>query len=142
MRYVLAFPPDTVILSRRRRILVHGTYEANTIKYRSAGRLPFGSQDSRGYHFRLAASYTLSRFAGLPLKGKQVVTCLTFISYIVKSILEISHLRWLSPFGAYGTTFLHRKASHTILRSLTLPYESCSLATPDGGTMDAKQCAT
>lgn len=42
----------------------------------------------------------------------------------------ISGLRPLSPFGAYGTTFLHGKASHTILRSLTLPYESCSLATP------------
>ena len=39
MRYVLAFPPGTVILSRRRRILVHETYEANTIKYQSAGRL-------------------------------------------------------------------------------------------------------
>ena len=28
------------------------------------------------------------------------------------------------------TTFIHGKASHTILRSLALPYESCSLATP------------
>ena len=38
-----------------------------------------------------------------------------------------------SPFGAFGTTFLHGKASHTILRSLALPYESCSLATPQAG---------
>ena len=42
------------------------------------------------------------------------------------------------PFGGCATTFLHGKASHTILRSLSLPYESCSLATPlRGGTMGA-----
>jgi len=34
------------------------------------------------------------------------------------------------PLVAGATTFLHGKASHTILRSLALPYESCSLATP------------
>ena len=38
------------------------------------------------------------------------------------------------------TTFLHGKASHTILRSLALPYESCSLATPQaGGTIKVPQ---
>ena len=34
------------------------------------------------------------------------------------------------PLVAGATTFLHGKASHTILRSLALLYESCSLATP------------
>ena len=34
------------------------------------------------------------------------------------------------PLVAGATAFLHGKASHTILRSLALPYESCSLATP------------
>ena len=34
------------------------------------------------------------------------------------------------PLVADATTFLHGKASHTILRSLALPYELCSLATP------------
>ena len=37
------------------------------------------------------------------------------------------------PLVADATTFLHGKASHTILRSLALPYESCSLATPQAG---------
>ena len=38
------------------------------------------------------------------------------------------------------TTFLHGKASHTILRSLALPYESCSRATPQaGGTIKVPQ---
>ena len=37
------------------------------------------------------------------------------------------------PLVAGATTFLHGKASHTILRSLALPYESCSLATPQAG---------
>ena len=37
------------------------------------------------------------------------------------------------PLVPVGTTFLHGKASHTILRSLSLPYESCSLATPQAG---------
>ena len=36
-RYVLTFPPDTVILSRRRRILVPGTWETTGNKYQSAG---------------------------------------------------------------------------------------------------------
>ena len=35
-----------------------------------------------------------------------------------------------TPLVSGATTFLHGKASHTILRSLALPYESCSLATP------------
>gem|GEM_PF-6347163 len=43
----------------------------------------------------------------------------------------ISGLRPLfPPFGAFGTTFLHGKASHLVLRSLSLPYEPSSLATP------------
>ena len=37
------------------------------------------------------------------------------------------------PLVADATTFLHGKASHTILRSLALPYESCSLATLQAG---------
>ena len=37
------------------------------------------------------------------------------------------------PLLADATTFLHGKASHTILRSLARPYESCSLATPQAG---------
>lgn len=38
------------------------------------------------------------------------------------------------------TTFLHGKASHTILRSLALPYESCSLTTPQAsGTIKVPQ---
>ena len=39
----------------------------------------------------------------------------------------------IPPLVPYGTTFLHGKASHTILWSLSLPYESCSLATPQAG---------
>ncbi len=35
--YALNFPPDAVILSRRRRILVPGTLEAAANKYQSAG---------------------------------------------------------------------------------------------------------
>ena len=65
MRYVLVFPPDTVILSRRRRILVHGTYETNTIKYRSAGRLPIGSQGSVECLFGLQRLTPLRHFVAL-----------------------------------------------------------------------------
>ena len=65
MRYVLVFPPDTVILSRRRRILVHGTYETNTIKYRSAGRLPIGSQGSVECLFGLQRRTPLRHFVAL-----------------------------------------------------------------------------
>ena len=37
------------------------------------------------------------------------------------------------PLVAGATTFLHRKASHLVLRSLLLPYEPSSLATPQAG---------
>ena len=43
------------------------------------------------------------------------------------------------PFGAYGTTFLHGKASHLVLRSLSLPYEPSSLATPLCGESPAER---
>ena len=61
--------------------------------------------------FRLAASYTLSRFAGLPLKGKQVVTYLTFIFICCRQHFgELAACGGFSPFGAYGTTFPPAKA--------------------------------
>ena len=95
---------DSRILCRMRA--VHGTYAANTIKYRSAGRLPASSQGSVEFLFWLTASYTLSRFAGLPLKGKQVVTYLTFISICCRQHFgELAACGGFSPFGAYGTTF-------------------------------------
>ena len=39
----------------------------------------------------------------------------------------------------YGTTFLHGKASHLVLRSLSLPYEPSSLATPLCGVSPAER---
>ena len=35
------------------------------------GRPPIGGQDREGASYRCSAPYTLSRFAGLPLKGKR-----------------------------------------------------------------------
>ena len=100
---------DSRILCRMRA--VHGTYAANTIKYRSAGRLPASCQGSVEFLFWLAASYTLSRFAGLPLKGKQVVTYLTFIFICCRQHFgELAACGGFSPFGAYGTTFPPAKA--------------------------------
>ena len=64
----------------------------------------------------------------LPLKGTQDVTGLPscYINHTVLSAeLATSGGLPLSRFAG----LLHGKASHTILRSLPLPYESCSLAT-------------
>ena len=46
-------PALIVILSRRRRISVRIVSVRNMVKYQSAGRLPFGSQVSKEYHFDL-----------------------------------------------------------------------------------------
>ena len=49
-------------------------------------------------------------------------------------------LRSLPPLSGKVFATLLWKASHTILRSLALPYESCSLATPQaGGTIKVPQ---
>ena len=114
---------DSRILCRMRA--VHGTYAANTIKYRSAGRLPAGSQGSVEFLFGLAASYTLSRFAGLPLKGKQVVTYLTFIFICYRQHFgESAACVGFSPFGAYGTTFPPQKRWDTPRAMLRVTYEN------------------
>ena len=73
------------------------------------------------------ASHWILRSLPLPYESSSLATPvgksalrLPFISYIImNNITVISRLRWLSPFGACGTTF-----------------------PPDGGTMDAKQRAT
>ena len=88
---------DSRILCRMRA--VRAAYETNAVKCRSAGRLPIGSQGSVEFLFWLAASYTLSRFAGLPLKGKQVVTYLTFIC-CRQHFGELAACGGFSPFGA------------------------------------------
>ena len=54
-----------VILSHRRRISVHGTYESNAIKYQSAGRLPTGSQFSVEYQLGLQRRTPLRHFVAL-----------------------------------------------------------------------------
>ena len=47
-----------------------------------------------------------------------------------------------SPFGGFATIFLHGKASHLVLRSLSLPYEPSSLAAPlCGGTIKLRLSA-
>ena len=52
---------------------VRAAYETNAVKYRSAGRLPIGSQEGVEYLFRLVTSYTPSPLRG-PLRpaGKHV----------------------------------------------------------------------
>ena len=50
---VMRFAAGHCHSERQRRILVRGAYEAIGIKYRLAGRLPFGSQVSIAYHFDL-----------------------------------------------------------------------------------------
>ena len=54
-----------VILSRRRRISVLEVYESIGSKYRSAGRLPFGSQFSVEYQFGLPRCTPLRHFVAL-----------------------------------------------------------------------------
>ena len=54
---------DSRILCRMRA--VHGTYAANTIKYRSAGRLPIGSQGSVECLFGLQRRTPLRHFVAL-----------------------------------------------------------------------------
>ena len=60
----------------------------------------------------------------------------------MNNITVISRLRWLSPFSACGTTFLLKGSMSLDFRVAALPYKSSSFATPDGGTMDARQRAT
>ena len=62
--------------------------------------------------------------------------CPGFISR--NSIAMISHLRWLSPFGGLRHHLARWEACHWILSRPRAPYESSSLATPNGGTMDAQ----
>ena len=56
---------DTVILSLKRRILISTAYETNAIKYRSAGRLPIGSQFSIECHFASQPRTPLRHFVAL-----------------------------------------------------------------------------
>ena len=72
LRYVLSFPPPTVILSRRRRISVRAAVEKIGNKYRSAGRLPIGSPGSGECLFGLQRSTPLRHFVALfPSRGRK-----------------------------------------------------------------------
>jgi hypothetical protein len=65
------------------------------------------------------------------LEGKVCSTFNLLHSYFLSSITMISRLRRLFPLWCLTAPPSPRcEACHTILRSLTLPYESCSLATP------------
>ena len=72
---------------------------------------------SHGVSFRRLPSYTLSRCAGLPLKGKQDVTGLPSCFLSTLNIL-LNWPPWAAPPYPALTDFLHGKACHTILRSL------------------------
>ena len=68
-----------------------------------------------------------------PQKGRKGVTglpscCINHTKHSADLATGVAPL--LVP---YGTTFLHGKASHLVLRSLSLPYEPSSLATPIQG---------
>ena len=82
-------------------------------------------------------SYTLSRCAGLPLKGKQGLAA--ELAMCCLSPAKHSAEFATPPLVPYGTTFLHGKASHLVLRSLSLPYEPSSLATPLCGESPAER---
>ena len=82
-------------------------------------------------------SYTLSRCAGLPLKGKQGLAA--ELAMCCLSPAKHSAEFATPPLVPYGTTFLHGKASHLVLRSLSLPYEPSSLATPLCGVSPAER---
>ena len=82
-------------------------------------------------------SYTLSRCAGLPLKGKQGLAA--ELAMCCLSPAKHSAEFATPPLVPYGTTFLHGKASHLVLRSLSLPYEPSSLAPPLCGVSPAER---
>ena len=74
-------PPDTVILSRRRRISVREAYERNAIKYQWAGRSRWVKMKAIGFRLPAAGWFRLDAFG--------------FISR--NSITVMSGLRPLSP---------------------------------------------
>ena len=65
-------PAVRVILSRRRRILVRGTFDTSGGKYQSAGRSPFGDHVSVEYHYGMSPHAPLRHFVALSSTGKHV----------------------------------------------------------------------
>ena len=74
-------------------------------------RPPIGGQDSDGVSNRCSALYTLSRFAGLPLKGKREV-------WKEKTESHIFHVPFRSFFPPFGG-----KRSELIIRMRIMPYD-------------------
>ena len=137
-RYGIGFLPLRSFWAKR-RILVRGAYEAIGIKYRSAGRLPLGSQVSIAYHFDLPRRTPFATSWHSP----QGDTRRYGIGFLPHSHSERSEESWYAvhmrqsavntgrrlPLSRFAG-LLHGKASHVIFRSLSFPYKSRSLATP------------
>ena len=58
---------------------------------------PIGGQDRNGASYRCSAPYTLSRFAGLPLKGKRGIWREKQASHILHVPFRCFPLWWLAP---------------------------------------------
>ena len=76
-------PALIVILSRRRRISVRIVSVRNMVKYQSAGKLPFGSQVSREYHFDLQPRTPFCRLRGTSPQGETRRYGIGFVSPVL-----------------------------------------------------------
>ena len=78
----------------------------------SIGGAPIGGQDRDGESYRCSAPYTLSRFAGLPLKGKREIW------REKQGVIYFMYHSGVSPFGG--------ERSEPISRMLITPYDTDS----------------
>ena len=145
----LTFPPDTVILSRRRRILVRGAVEAISINTGQREGCRLAARSALRIISTCHVVHPLP-LRGIPLKGTQDVTGLASCPH---SHSERSEESWYAAYlrqsalntgqreaAAFGGPPLSRFAGLLLKGSMSLdsqspqaPYESSSFATPQAG---------
>ena len=86
---------------------------------------PIGGQENDRVSYRCSAPYTLSRFAGLPFKGKREIW------REKQGVIYFMHYSGVSPFGGWRHHLSAPLGSVSLdSQSPTAPCESSSLATP------------
>ena len=152
---VMRFAAGHCHSERQRRILVRGAYEAIGSKYRSAGRLPFGSQVSIAYHFDLPRRTPFATSWHSP-QGDTRRYGIGFLPHrsfwakrriLVREAYEAIGIKYRSagssrlrrlPLSRF-TGLLLKGSMSLDSQSSTTPYESSSFATPlCGGTINRR----
>ncbi len=98
------------------------------------GRPPIGGQDRDGASYQCSAPYTLSRFAGLPLKGKREIW------REKQGVIYFMYHSGVSPFGGWRHHLARWEACHWIRGSRGSPMNPVPLPPPQfGGAAKGKR---